>query len=101
VTQPTHPSGRPVYDPRGTVGAADAPLSPRLPALAGIRLGVLDNTKWNAGALLRRTVARLQEGHALAAVRTYEKASFSRPADDTLIRRIAEEVDAVVTAIGD
>ena len=95
------PDGRFVYDPRGTVTAEPQALAPRLESLAGIRLGVLDNTKWNASQLLRETVARLQEDSNFAEVRRYAKGSFSRTADPELLDRIAGETDAVITAIGD
>ncbi|MXZ70340.1 MAG: hypothetical protein F4Z04_02340 [Acidobacteria bacterium] len=95
------PGGRIVYDPRGTVTAAPQELAPRLESLAGIRLGVLDNTKWNASQLLRETVARLQEDSNFAEIRRYAKESFSRTADPELLDRIARETDAVITAIGD
>jgi hypothetical protein len=90
-----------LYDPRGIVDAKPIALSPRVAKLNGLRLGVLDNTKWNANRLLRRTSARLQEQHGLAAVNYYRKESFSKDADPALIDRIATENDIVLTAIGD
>ena len=42
-----------VFDPRGTVDQADRPIAARKKALDGLRLGVLDNSKWNANKLLR------------------------------------------------
>ena len=95
------PDGRMVYDPRGTVTAEPRALAPRLAALDGIRLAVLDNTKWNASKLLRETVARLGAKVTFAEVRHYAKASFSRPGEADLLDRIAAENDAVITAIGD
>ena len=95
------PDGRIVYDPRGTVTAEPQALAPRLESLAGIRLGVLDNTKWNASKLLRKTVARLSADIPFAEIRHYAKESFSRTADPALLDRIAQETDAVITAIGD
>ena len=75
--------------------------SPRVEALAGLRLGILDNTKWNANRLLRKTVARLGEQQRFAAVNYYRKESFSKAADPALIAQIAAENDIVLTAIGD
>ena len=95
------PDGSIVYDPRGTVSAAPRALAARLSSLDGVRLGVLDNTKWNASKLLRRAVGELETGGALAEVRYYAKESFSRPAEAELLDRIASENDAVLTAIGD
>ena len=95
------PDGRIVYDPRGTVTAEPRAPARRLPTLDGVRLGVLDNSKWNASKLLRRVVAGLEAEQKLAGVRFYTKPSFSRPAEAELLDRIAAENDAVITAIGD
>ena len=73
----------------------------RVRELAGLRLGVLDNTKWNANRLLRKTVARLEQQAPLAAVNYYRKESFSKDADPVLIETIAANNDIVLTAIGD
>jgi len=90
-----------VFDPRGVVEAARVALAPRRDALQGLRLGVLDNTKWNAGRLLRKTAAGLQDRLALAAVNYYRKESFSKDAEPVLLATIAAENDIVLTAIGD
>jgi len=90
-----------VFDPRGRVDAARVVPAPRVAALDGRRLGILDNTKWNAGRLLRKTAARLAERHTFAAVNYYKKESFSKAADPALLAQIAAENDIVLTAIGD
>ena len=90
-----------VFDPRGVVEIEPLALSERPATLGGLRLGVLDNTKWNANRLLRKTVARLQQETSFAAVNYYRKESFSKEADPALIATIADENDVVVTAIGD
>jgi hypothetical protein len=89
------------FDPRGVVETEPLALAPRAGALDGLRLGVLDNTKWNAGRLLRKTVARLHGEFSFAAVNYYRKESFSKDADPALIAAIAADNDIVVTAIGD
>jgi hypothetical protein len=90
-----------VYDPRGVVGAEARPIAPRVQALEGLRLGILDNTKWNANKLLRELRDTLQREHRFAAVNYYRKESFSRFADPQLIEQIRAENDIVVTAIAD
>jgi hypothetical protein len=89
------------FDPRGVVETERLALAARVGGLDGLRLGVLDNTKWNAGRLLRKTVARLQGEFPLAAVNYYRKESFSRDADSALIAKIAADNDIALTAIGD
>ncbi|MGB7631937.1 MAG: hypothetical protein WBM29_12780 [Candidatus Deferrimicrobium sp.] len=91
----------PVYDPRGVVEVESRPVAPRVGDLNGLRLGVLDNTKWNANKLLRRIRDLLLQRFAFAEINYYRKESFSRFADDELIRRIAAGSDVALTAIGD
>ena len=90
-----------VFDPRGVVETEPLVLAERPATLDKLRLGVLDNTKWNANRLLRKTVAKLQEETSFAAVNYYRKESFSKEADPVLIAAIAMDNDVVVTAIGD
>ena len=91
----------PVYDPRGVVEAQPVTTAPRVKTLEGLRLALLDNTKWNANKLLRGVRDRLTEKHAFGAVNYYLKESFSRAAAPELIAEIAAENDIVITAIGD
>src|SRR5436189_1058015 len=90
-----------VFDPCGRVDAERRMPAPRVAALDGLRLGILDNTKWNANRLLRKTAARLGEQHRFAAVNYYRKESFSKDADPALLAAIAGDNDIVLTAIGD
>jgi len=91
----------PVYDPRGVVEAAPLAISPRVKKLEGLRLGLLDNTKWNASKLLRGVRDRLAQKHAFGAVNYYRKESFAAAASPELIGKIAAENDLVITAVGD
>lgn len=91
----------PVYDPRGVVVATPLATAPRVKKLEGLRLGLLDNTKWNANKLLRGVRDRLAQKHRFGAVNYYRKESFSSGATPELIAEIAAHNDVVVTAIGD
>jgi hypothetical protein len=91
----------PIYDPRGVVEAPPLKTAPRVKELVGLRLGLLDNTKWNANKLLRGVRDRLAEMHVFSAVNYYRKESFSLAAAPELIADIAANSDVVVTAIGD
>ena len=90
-----------VYDPRGTVEAEPRPISKRLDSLEGLRVGVLDNTKWNGRQFLEKTITLLQVDQALGEVTYYKKESFSKNAAPELIEQIAAKNDVVITAIGD
>ena len=91
----------PVYDPSGVVDAAPLTMSPRVKQLQGLRLGLLDNTKWNANKLLRGARDRLAQKHGFSAVNYYRKESFAAAAAPDLLERIAVESDIVLAAIGD
>lgn len=91
----------PVYDPRGVVEATPRALAPRVKKLEGVRLALLDNTKWNANKLLRGVRERLAQKHGFTAVNYYRKQSFSLNAAPALIDEIAANNDIVLTAIAD
>lgn len=94
-------AGLEVFDPRGIVDDRDTSRSPRPRKLDGLRLGILDNSKWNANKLLRGAAAALGRTIAFGEVHYYVKHSFSKDAAPELIERIARENDIVLTAIGD
>jgi hypothetical protein len=90
-----------IYDPRGTVDAPTLVLAKRPASLRGLRVGVLDNTKWNGWKLEERIATRLSDRHSLGAFHRYQKESFSRDASQELLAQIARENDLVLTGIGD
>jgi len=91
-----------VFDPREVVNANATPVAPRKTQLdGGLRLGILDNSKWNANKLLRGASSALGESVTFAAVNYYVKHSFSKDAAPELIEQIARQNDIVLTAIGD
>lgn len=89
------------YDPRGIVEADARAAAVRAASLTGKRLAILDNTKWNAGKLLRNIQEGLSRDTGLAAINYYRKHSFSMNAAPALIEEIAANNDLVITAIGD
>jgi hypothetical protein len=90
-----------LFDPRGVVDLAVTPLAVRKTQLAGLRLGILDNSKWNANKLLRGASAALGKDIKFAVVNYYVKQSFSKDAAPELIEQIARDNDVTLTAIGD
>ena len=90
-----------IFDPRGRIDERVIPVAARKSALDGLRLGILDNSKWNANKLLRGTSSALGEAIRFSAVNYYVKQSFSSDASPELIGQIAGENDIVLTAIGD
>lgn len=93
--------GLAVYDPRGVIEAEPTPITQRVRDLAGLRLAVLDNTKWNANKLLRKTMAKLDGEFHFARINYYRKESFSKVAAPELVAEIVANNDVAITAIGD
>jgi hypothetical protein len=90
-----------VFDPRGVVESASIPIAARVKQLDGLRLAILDNSKWNANKILRTSTAALEKTVNFAKVNYYVKHSFSKDAAPELIAEIAANNDIVLTAIGD
>jgi hypothetical protein len=93
--------GAVAYDPRGTVDVTPVPAAARVASVGGLRLGVLDNSKWNANRLLTATVAALGGEERFSSVRVWKKDSFSRDAPPELLDEIRAGSDIVLVAIGD
>ncbi len=75
--------------------------APRLPSLAGTRLGIIDDSKKNADVLLEELVELLRTRYEISDVKWHRKPSASRPADPAAIRDLAESCDSVIVAVGD
>lgn len=90
-----------VFDPRGTVESNNVPIAGRVKKLDGLRLAILDNSKWNANKILRTSTAALEQSVKFSKVNYYVKHSFSKDAAPELIAEIAANNDIVLTAIGD
>ncbi len=101
LDNPTQPTFE-IFDPCGVVDLDSRPIADRKPALQGLRLGILDNSKWNANKLLRGASEVLSQDIDFATVNYYvKKHGFSTDAPPELIEQIARENDIVLTAIGD
>ncbi len=91
-----------ILDPTGLVGASPtATLAPRVNDLAGIRLGLLDNTKANAARVLETLADQLRAQHHVGEVRTYTKSYFGTPVEEDRAQEIAQSCDAVIAGVGD
>lgn len=88
-----------IHAPDGAVGPPAATLAPPLPVLAGKRIGILDNTKPNAGLLLGRLAQRLA-ARTGASVALVEKKNGALPAPDDVLARLAE-AEVVLTGSAD
>ena len=68
---------------------------------AGLRLGLLDNSKSNADHLLRFLAEAAGEALPISTVVRQRKYSASRPLDDAALDKLARETDFVLSAMAD
>lgn len=88
-----------LLDPTGSVPRAVRPLASRPRVLAGRSLGLLDNSKPNAGVLLERLADLLAVRAGIASVKAWRKPSSSQPAE--VLEEIAASVEVVLTGSAD
>jgi hypothetical protein len=88
-----------LVSPTGVATVAVRRLATRRPSLAGCRIGVLDNSKPNADALLGRVAELLVERANAASIRTWRKPGASHPAANH--DEIAAVADVVLTGSAD
>jgi hypothetical protein len=72
----------------------------RLGTLQGARGVLLDNTKGNAGPLLRHVGNLLEERYGVKELPMSRKLVYSRPADPELLADLAATYEFVVTGVG-
>ena len=70
-------------------------------AQAGLRIGLLDNSKSNADHLLRFLADAAGESVQITAVVKERKYSASRPLEDAALDKLAQETDFVLSAMAD
>lgn len=90
----------PFIDPTAGTGKARIPLAARPADLAGKTVGLLDNTKEQADVILAALGEALQARYGVAKVVIRRKEHYSKPALDSLIDEMAQEVDVAVAAVG-
>jgi hypothetical protein len=97
-----------ILDPTGRAGVSepDRPATTALAArpgsLAGLRIGLLENTKHNAALLLTEVANLLVTEHAAAsAAKLATKPNFAAPAPGELIAEFRRGCDVVITGVGD
>ncbi|HEU4371013.1 MAG TPA: hypothetical protein VFV05_22560 [Methylomirabilota bacterium] len=88
-----------VLSPAGATPDLVKPLAKRRPSLSGLRIGVLDNSKPNAGVLLGRVAELLAVRAGRATIRRWTKPGASHPA--AMLDEIAASVDVVLTGSAD
>ena len=90
-----------LFDPTTPPAARALTLARRPGSLAGLRLGLVDNTKFNSDTLLGKLAERLQQRHGTRVTVTRRKRSPSHEIDERDIKTLRSQADLVVSGIGD
>lgn len=79
-----------------SVGAVARPRS-----LDGLRIGLLDNAKAPVDKMMAHIEARLKKIHPGIETITASKRAASSPADAAMLKRLRDNCDVVINALGD
>ncbi len=90
-----------VVDPTAKPVAAEFAGAPRLRDLAGLRIGLIDDSKKNAREFLEEVADALNRRLGVASVKYHAKPSASKPAEPSVIEEMARECDYVIVGVGD
>jgi hypothetical protein len=82
--EPMSTRGFRLYDPTAEPRTVAVKLAPRLTSLAGARVGILDNSKANAGTLMLAMAKILQERYGVGEIVKREKPVAGPPAPEIL-----------------
>ena len=91
----------PLFDPTAAPVGRDVKIAPRPLRLDGLRIGLVENTKFNTDVLLRRLADRLGRLHGMTVARMVRKRSPSHEVDEVSIEALRTQADFVVSGIGD
>jgi hypothetical protein len=90
-----------IFDPTSAPAARAVQLAPRPADLRGLRLGLVENTKFNADALLLKLADRLRDRYGMTMTHMARKRSPSHEVDEAAIAQLKARSDVVVSGIGD
>ncbi len=93
----------PLLDPtgEGDLGTNTSLAQPRPQSLAGLTVGLLENTKPNAAVLLHAVGRELQDKYGVREVRMFRKGYFGTPVEESVVQQMLHNCDFAVAAIGD
>lgn len=90
-----------LIDPTAAPVAREVRLAPRPADLRGLRLGLVENTKFNSDTLLRKLADRLRDRHGIAMTHMARKRSPSHEVEEAAIADLKARSDVVISGIGD
>ena len=91
----------PLFDPTAAPVGREVMMAPRPGRLDGLRIGLVENTKFNSDKLLLRLADRLGRRHRMTVAGMVRKRSPSHEVDEAAIASLRKQSDFVVSGIGD
>ena len=90
-----------LFDPTTAPAPREVTLAPRPAILRGLRVGLVENTKFNSAPLLAKIGDRLRDRHGMTVALMTTKRSPSHEVEETQIETLRKQADLVVSGIGD
>lgn len=90
-----------VYDPTVEAKGRKIDFAPRPKSLAGLRVGLVDNSKHNSDQLLARIAGLLEKEHGVKTHVMRRKKSAGIPPSAEIIAEFKANCDIVVAGVGD
>lgn len=90
-----------LVDPAAELSAARVAQAPRPATLAGMRVGMIDNSKHMAGPLLKAVETLLRDKYQAAGFEVYRKDNPSIATPPEVLRRMVANCDALVHGVAD
>lgn len=90
-----------LFDPTITPQEEAFAYAPRPASLEGLRVGLVENTKHNSEALLRKVAERLDERYHVKMVHLDHKKSSGHSVEEDAINQFRRLADFVLAGVGD
>jgi len=90
-----------VLDPTTEAPAQSIAYVPRPTALEGLRVGLIENTKFNSDRLLQKMGDIMKAEYGIAEWRMFRKHNAGVPAHQEIIDELKASCDVMVAGIGD
>jgi len=90
-----------MFDPTVQVKVQAISFAPRPESLRGVRIGLVENTKFNSDKLLLKIAAILENEHGAESHMIRSKRNASVPVHQEIIDEFVANCDVVISGIGD
>ena len=90
-----------IFDPTISAESEAFSYAPRPKGLNSLKVGLVENTKFNSETILRKIAERLDEQYKIKMVHVAHKKSSSHSVSEDAIETLKGKADFVVAGIGD